>query len=211
MVDQARDGADGEPMPDGPRIGVLGGTFDPPHLGHLAVALDVHHALELDRTLLVVANDPWQKSADRAVTDAGTRLRMVEAMVAGFDGLESSDAEIRRGGETYTADTLEDLGAATPDASFFLVVGSDAAAGIDTWKRPDDVRRLATTVVVDRGGVTGGRPPKGWPHVVVEVPSLEISSSDLRERFAAGRPVAAMMAPAVVDLVRSTGLYGSAE
>ncbi len=210
MVDQGRDDTDGESAPDGPRIGVLGGTFDPPHLGHLAVALDVHHGLRLDRTLLVVANDPWQKSAHHGVSEAGIRLRMVEALMAGIDGLEASDAEIRRGGETYTADTLEGLSSEIPGASFFLVVGSDAAAGLDTWKRPDEVRRLATTVVVDRGGRTGGRPPDGWPHLVVDVPSLEISSSDLRSRFADGRPVEAMMTPSVIDLVRSAGLYGSA-
>ena len=195
---------------DGPvRIGVLGGTFDPPHFGHLAVALDVRHHLELHRLLLVVAHDPWQKSGHRGITPASERLAMTRAAVDGIDGLEVSDLEIRRGGETYTADTLAALGAEHPRSQLYLIVGSDAAAGLDTWKRPDEVRTLATTVVVERGGVSGARPPAGWDHVVVPVPALEISSSDLRERFAAGRPVAAMVPPAVVDVVHAAGLYGT--
>lgn len=190
-------------------MGVLGGTFDPPHLGHLAVALEVHHRLRLDRTLLVVANDPWQKTALRPVTPAATRFGLVEAAVESLDGLEASDIEIRRGGETYTADTLDELASEMPGADLFLIVGSDAAAGLDTWKRPADVRRLATTVVVDRGGRSGGRPPDGWDHLVVDVPALEISSSDIRARFGDGRPVEAMVRDQVVELVRGVGLYGS--
>ncbi len=191
------------------RIGVLGGTFDPPHLDHLAVALEVHHRLRLDRTLLVVANDPWQKSARCPVTPAATRLELATAAVGDLDGLEASDIEIRRGGETYSADTLEELAASIPGVELFLVVGSDAAGGLDTWKRPDDVRRLAPTVVVDRAGRSGGRPPDGWSHVVVDVPTLEISSSDLRARFADGRPVEAMVPPPVIEMIRASGLYGS--
>lgn len=191
------------------RIGVFGGTFDPPHIGHLAIALDVHDRLRLDRTMLIVANDPWQKTALAKVTAAAVRLEMVAAAVDGLEGLEASDLEIRRGGETYTADTLEGLAAENPGAELFLIVGSDAAAGLDTWKRHDDVRRLATTVVVDRGGRAGGRPPEGWAHTVVDVPLLEISSSDLRSRLAGGRPVEAMITPKVLDVIRSSGLYGS--
>ena len=149
--------------------------------------------------------EPWRS----VLTPPTTRLALVEAAIGDLPGLEACDREIRRGGETYTADTLEELGVETPEAELFLVVGSDAAAGLDTWKRSDDVRRLATTVVVDRGGRSGGRPPDGWDHVVVDVPLLEISSSDLRARFADGRPVEAMVPAPVVELVRAAGLYGS--
>jgi len=190
------------------RTGVFGGTFDPPHIGHVAIALDVGHALHLDRVLMVVANDPWQKSGHRQIAEAATRLRLVKLAIAGMPRLEASDIEIRRGGESYTADTLERLQKDSSD-ELFLIIGSDAAAGLDTWKRPDEVRQLATTVVVDRGGRHGGRPPAGWSHIVVDVPALQISSSDIRSRFSDGRPVEALVPAPVVAEVRRLGLYGS--
>jgi len=176
------------------------------------IALEVRHLLALDRMLLVVANDPWQK-AGTDVTPATTRLELVADAVdhvnrqAGADRLEASGIEIQRGGLTYTADTLDQIHADNPGAELFLLVGSDAAAGLDSWSRPDDIRRLATTVVVDRGGREGGRPPDGWDHVVVEVPLMEISSSDLRERIAVDAPVEALLPPTVIDGIRRLELY----
>ena len=190
------------------RIGVLGGTFDPPHFGHLAAALEVRHRLRLSVVLFVVANDPWQKSALQPVTPARIRLEMVRAAIGGLDGLEASSLEIDRGGESYMADTLQELRSQHPGAELMLVVGSDTAQGLDTWKRPAELRELSTTVVVDRAGRSGGRPGEGWPAVVVEVPGLDISSCDIRARFADGRPVEALVPPAVADFVRSEGLYG---
>ena len=198
------------------RIGVFGGTFDPLHFGHLAIALEVRHQLKLDRMLLVVANDPWQKTVFNTVTPARFRFEMVAAAVSaanesmGEAALEASDHEIRRGGETYTADTLATLASETNGAELFVVVGSDIAASLDTWKRADEVRQLATTVVAERGGSTSGRPPEGWEHLVVKVPALEISSTDVRNRFRNGRPVEALVPLGVVDYVRSSGLYGGA-
>lgn len=191
-----------------PRIGVLGGTFDPLHFGHLAAALEVRHRLGLARVLLVVANDPWQKSSLRPVTEARLRLEMVEAAVAGLEGLEASALEIDRGGESYMADTLAELQSRHPGAELLLVVGSDAAAGLDTWKRPAKIRELAGLVVVERAGRSGGGPPEGWPSEVVEVPALDISSCDVRARFADGRPVEALVPAEVAEVVRSRGLYG---
>ena len=198
------------------RIGVFGGTFDPLHFGHLAIALEVRHQLKLDRMLLVVANDPWQKTVFNTVTPARFRFEMVAAAVSaanesmGEAALEASDHEIRRGGETYTADTLATLASETNGAELFVVVGSDIAASLDTWKRADEVRQLATTVVAERGGSASGRPPEGWEHLVVKVPVLEISSTDVRNRFRNGRPVEALVPLGVVDYVRSSGLYGGA-
>ena len=193
---------------DGLRIGVLGGTFDPPHFGHLAAALEVRHRLRLSAVLLVVANDPWQKSALHPVTPAPVRLEMVRAAVRDLDGLEASALEIDRGGESYMADTLQELHTLHPAAELLMMVGSDIAPGLDTWKRPAELRELATTVVVDRAGRSGGRPPSGWPAVVVEVPAMDISSCEVRCRFADGRPVEALVPGAVAEAVRSRGLYG---
>jgi len=192
-----------------PRLGVLGGTFDPPHIGHLAMALEVHYKLRLDAVLFVVANDPWQKSQFRKVTPADARLEMVRAAVSGFDELEVSTLEIDRGLQSYTADTLTQLRELHPGARLYLVLGSDAAAGLDTWKRPWDVESLAVTVVADRACRSGGRPPSGWRHIVVDVPSLDVSSADIRARFSDGRPVGALVPSAVTEVVRARGLYGS--
>jgi nicotinate-nucleotide adenylyltransferase len=189
------------------RIGVFGGTFDPPHVGHLVVAVNVRHALHLDVVLLVVANDPWQKSGTRRVSPATDRLAMVEAAVGEVDGLEASDLEMARGGTSYTADTLAELAAREPAAQLFLVLGSDAAAGLPTWERADEVRRLAEVVVVRRPGAEDGTPPAGWAWTSVECPRLEVSSSDLRQRVVDGRPLDYLLTPAVIDCIEGRGLY----
>lgn len=195
----------------GERVGVLGGTFDPPHVGHLAIALEVRHVLALDRVLLMVAGDPWQKSSHSAVTPAVDRLAMTELAAAGLSGVEVSDLEVQRSGPSYMADTLAHLAAANPGDELFLIVGSDAAEGLDTWSRPGDVRDRAVIVVVDRGGREGGRPPAGWPHLVVEVPSIDVSSSDLRRRAAAGEPIRGLVPSAVADLIEARDLYGAVD
>ena len=189
------------------RIGIFGGTFDPPHVGHLVTAVNVRHALGLDRLLLVVANRPWQKVGTRAISPAEDRFALVEAAVRGVEGLEASAIEIERGGDSYTADTLRDLRAADADAELFLVLGADAAAGLETWERADEVRALATVVVVDRPGSRPASAPPGWPCTHVEVPRLEISSTELRERAADGRPLEFLLPPAVIDCIRDRQLY----
>ena len=195
--------------PAGERIGVFGGTFDPPHIGHLVVAVNVRHALALDRVLLVVANDPWQK-ADTAMSAAADRLAMVEAAVEGVAGLEASALEIDRGGVSYTADTLATLGAACPGAELFLILGTDAAAGLPTWARVEEVRHRARLVVVTRPGAGPVSPPAGWEYEQVETPRLEVSSTDLRARFADGRPLDWLVSPPVVRCIRDRGLYAVA-
>jgi nicotinate-nucleotide adenylyltransferase len=189
------------------RIGVFGGTFDPPHVGHLVTAVNVRHALALDRLLLVVANEPWQKVGTRPITPAADRLAMVEAAVAGVDGLEASSTEIDRGGPSYTADTLADLAGAHPGVELFLVLGADAAAGLHTWERVEEVRSLASLVVVERPGEPPPAVPAEWTWTHVEVPRLEVSSSDLRARVADGRPLEYLLTPAVISCVRERRLY----
>lgn len=189
------------------RLGVLGGTFDPIHFGHIAVGLQVRHRLRLDVVLFVVANDPWQKSPFQSVTPASLRLEMVRAAVDDQEGLEASTLEIDRGGESYTADTLTELHDIYPGADLYLIVGSDVAAGLGTWKRPREVESLATTVVIDRPGKYASRPPDPWRYLVLDGPDLDISSADIRTRFAEGRPVDTLVPGVVTEVVRAHGLY----
>ena len=191
----------------GERLGVFGGTFDPPHVGHLVLAVNARYALALDRVLLVVANDPWQKSATRPVSSAADRLALVRAAVGDVDGLEASAVEIDRGGTSFTADTLAALGSEDPGRELFLVVGSDAAAGLPTWERIDEVRRLATIVVATRPGAEDGRPPPGWDWERIETPRLEVSSTDLRARIAEGRPLDYLLTPGVISCIDDRHLY----
>jgi len=192
------------------RVGLFGGTFDPPHVGHLVTALGVRHALELDIVVMMVANIPWQKVGDRAVTPADDRLAMVRAAVADVDGLVAGDHEIIAGGESYTADTLATMTIEFPGAELFTVVGDDAAAGLTTWKRFDEVVARSSMVVVDRPGVRADLPvlPGDAPWRRVEVPHLEVSSTDLRARVSDGRPLDYLVPSSVLDVIRRRGLYG---
>lgn len=189
------------------RIGLFGGTFDPPHVGHLVTAVNVRHALALDLVLLMVANDPWQKSGTRSITPAADRLAMVQAAVAGIEGLEAGAEEMQRGGPSYTADTLATLRVKYAGARFFTIVGDDAAAHIDTWERVNEVIAMSSLVVIDRPGspVTLSQDYE-WRHV--EVPRLEVSSTDLRCRVTDGRPLDYLVPEPVIDIIRDRGLYG---
>jgi nicotinate-nucleotide adenylyltransferase len=191
------------------RLGIFGGTFDPPHVGHLVTAVNVRHDLGLDRVLLVVNDQPWQKLGIRDITPADDRYAMVEAAVGRVEGLEASRVEIDRGGMSYTADTLAILLDEDPGRELFVILGSDAAAGLPTWERADEVRSLATIVVVERPGAREAEPPPGWSWVRVEVPRLEVSSTDLRARVAEGRPLDYLLTPDVIATVEARGLYGA--
>lgn len=184
---------------------MLGGTFDPVHHGHIATAADVRHALGLDRVLLVVAGDPWQKRG-RVVASAADRLALTEVAAAGIEGVEASAVEVDREGASVTADTLEALGG--PDRELYLVLGADAVANMGTWRRLEDTKALATVVVVERAGDLDVHPPgEGWRFVHVRVPRLDISSTDIRARLAAGRPVDGLVPPAVIAEIHARGLY----
>ena len=188
------------------RIGLFGGTFDPPHVGHLVTAVNVRHALGLDLVMLMVANLPWQKHGSRVISPALDRLAMVEAAVSDVDGLVAGRTEIDMGGASYTADTLAAMASEYPDAELFTIVGDDAAAGITTWERHDEVVARSTLVVVDRPGAPVELAEEfGWVHV--EVPRLEVSSTDLRERVRDGRPLDYLVTEPVLQIVRQRNLY----
>jgi nicotinate-nucleotide adenylyltransferase len=192
----------------GERLGIFGGTFDPPHVGHLATAVNVRHDLGLDRVLLVVNNVPWQKLGSREISPAEDRLAMVAAAVGDVDGLEASRLEIDAGGMSYTADTLAALQDEDPARELFVILGSDAAAGLLSWERVDVVRSMATIVVVERPGSPPVPALPGWRWERVEVPHLEVSSTELRTRAEAGRPLDFLVTHEVVDCIAERGLYG---
>jgi nicotinate-nucleotide adenylyltransferase len=194
------------------RLGLLGGTFDPPHVGHVAAAVRARQALSLDRVLLVVANDPWQKSPLRDVTDAADRLALVEAAAEGVEGIEASRIELDRGGPSYTIDTVEQLlaeaeaaGAPAPEIS--VIVGADIVPTLGTWHRAADLARLVTLVVVARPHADPPAAPDGWRSEVVSGLDVDVSSSEIRERLALGLPVGEMVPEAVGHCIRRRGLY----
>ncbi|MFV1990126.1 MAG: nicotinate-nucleotide adenylyltransferase [Acidimicrobiales bacterium] len=186
------------------RVGIFGGTFDPPHVGHLVTAINVSYELRLDRLLLVVAHRPWQK-LDRPMTSSEHRFGMVRAAVEQIQGLEASDIELRRGGDSYTIDTLHELQAETDD-ELTVIVGSDTASGLDSWHRAEELRSVASFAVVDRPGGQSGL-LKGWRCERVSVPQLNVSSSDIRARVRDGRPLTYLLTVPVVSYIRDYGLY----
>jgi nicotinate-nucleotide adenylyltransferase len=188
-------------------MGIFGGTFDPPHVGHLVTAVNVRYELSLDRVLLVVADRPWQKVGTRDISSAEDRFAMVEAAVGDVEGLEASRIELDRGGMSYTADTLSELLAGDPALDLYVILGSDAAVGLPGWERAEEVRALSTIVVVERPGSGEGEPPPGWSWVRVEVPRLEVSSTDLRARVVEGRPLDYLLSAAVIETIGRRRLY----
>ena len=190
------------------RLGLLGGTFDPPHLGHLVVAECARVELPLDEVRLLVAGEPWMKAS--APTPAADRVRLTEAAVAGDPHLIVDTREVRRTGPTYTADTLGELRAEEPDAELFFLLGEDAAAGLPRWHRIDEAFELATFVIVTRPGHPAP-PAAALPDRVVhlEVPQLEVSSTQLRRRYAARLGTRYLVPDAVETTIRELGLYGT--
>lgn len=198
------------PSPAGARIGVFGGTFDPPHVGHLVAAGDARQALGLDVVLFVVANGPWQKLGERDISPATDRMAMVEAAVDDADGLEASDIELVRGGLSYTADTVAALCAGDPDAELFVILGNDAAAGFATWERHQEVADRAHLVVVDRPG-TPTPIDDGFDWTRIDIPELEISSTELRDRVAQGRSIRYLTPRSVDTYITERALYRGAD
>lgn len=191
------------------RIGLFGGTFDPPHLAHLVVATHVRHALALDEVVLMVANDPYQKTTEHPVTPAAVRLDLVQAAVRGVDGLRAGDDEIRRGGATYTIDTVERMRDQLGDAEIFVVIGEDAARNFATWHRYEELARLSTLVVVNRSNSTSSTVvPAGTQRCEhVTIPYMDISSSDIRGRVRDGESIDFLVRRPVRNLIETQRLY----
>jgi nicotinate-nucleotide adenylyltransferase len=193
----------------------MGGTFDPPHVGHVAAATAVVEALSLDRLLLVVANDPWQKSPTRRISPAEDRFAMTEAMAADIPVAEASRLEIDRGGPSYSVDTAEEIlaraaaaGKARP--ALFLVVGADLVPELGTWHRVDDLKGAVTLAVVSRPTAPPPELPPGWQVVRIDGPQVDVSSSEVRERLQRGNPVNDVVPEPVIHCIRRRALYAVA-
>jgi nicotinate-nucleotide adenylyltransferase len=194
------------------RIGVFGGSFDPIHNAHLIVARLAREQLGLDRVLFMVAASQPFKTGQHVAT-AGHRLRMVELAVAGIPDFAADGRELQRPGPSYTVDTLRELAAEYPGAEFVLVMGADTASGFSAWREPDAVRRLARIAVCRRGapgvpGVVeaGVDTPPGFD-ADLTVPVLEISSTTVRARAAAGQSVAGWVPQPVADYIVASQVY----
>jgi nicotinate-nucleotide adenylyltransferase len=186
------------------RLGVLGGTFDPPHLGHLVVASDVYEGLGLDRLLLIPSADPPHKRG-RVAASAEQRLRMTRAAVAGDARFEVDDLELRRAGASYSVDTLRELRAREPGCELYFVVGVDQLRELPTWHRPEEVARLASLVVIPREGEARLESP--YPVTWLPVTRIDLSATDVRRRIAEGRSIRYLVPVAVRELIEAEGLY----
>ena len=184
------------------RTGILGGTFDPIHLGHLAAARAAMDCAGLDRVLFIPAAVPPHRPP--TVADAGDRLEMTRLAVEAEPGFEVSDFEIRRAGVSYTVDTLRELHRAYPHDELFLILGWDAAKLLSSWREPDEVRALASLIIVTR---PGSGAPTATSAIVCERATPDISGSDLRRRLARGQPVTDLLPAAVAEYVAGRGLY----
>ena len=190
--------------PAGERLGVLGGTFDPVHVGHVVAAVDVRAALGLDRVLMVPAGDPWQKRG-QVVASPEQRLTMVELACRDLGGVEVSRIELDAPGPSVTAETLERLQA--DGRELVLLLGADAVANMPTWRRLEETRDLAGIAVVERAGEHARPPGPGWRFEHVTIPRLDVSSSEIRRRVGLGLPIDGLIPPAVVEFIRDEGLY----
>lgn len=189
------------------RIGVMGGTFDPIHNGHLVAASEVAQSFDLDEVVFVPTGEPWQKTK---VTDSEHRYLMTVVATASNPRFTVSRVDIDRPGPTYTIDTLRDLRAQRPDAELFFITGADAVAQILSWRDHHELWELAHFVAVSRPGhvlSTDGLPADGVSQL--EVPALAISSTDCRDRVGRGHPVWYLVPDGVVQYIAKHHLYRS--
>ncbi len=195
-----------------PRIGLFGGSFDPVHDAHLALARLALDALQLDELRWIPAGQPWQKA--RAMAPAADRAAMVRLAIEGEARFALAPIELERAGPSYTIDTVRALQAVQPGCTWFLLIGEDQYARFDTWHAWRELLGLVTLAVAGR------RPPGAsvWPgvaeelrrapHAVVALPEMPVSSTDIRERLARGIPIDDLVPPKVADYIAAHHLYG---
>jgi nicotinate-nucleotide adenylyltransferase len=189
------------------RLGLFGGTFDPPHNAHLALARAALDEFQLDALHWIPAGQPWQKT--RSITEAVHREAMVRAAIEGEPRFILDRIELERQGPSYTLDTVRALRAQQPDAQRFLIIGADQYAGLHTWQGWQELLGLVTLAVANRPGLM---PPINaevlrTPHRVVPLPMLDISATDIRARVARGLPIDSLVPPAVARYIEINALY----
>jgi nicotinate-nucleotide adenylyltransferase len=190
------------------KVGIFGGTFDPPHVGHLIAAQDAIDVLSLDSVLFVPARVPPHKQNEN-VTDAPLRLRMIRAATAGDSRFEVSDVELRRNAPSYTVDTLRELRRERPNDELFLLLGVDQVAELSTWREPEEVLRNARLVMLARSGVSEAA-ATSMVHQTVPVTRVDVSSTLVRERVAAGQSVRYLVPENVEQIIAAERLYSRA-
>jgi nicotinate-nucleotide adenylyltransferase len=189
-------------------IGLFGGTFDPPHVGHLLVASHVREFLALDRIIMIPsATSPHKR--DRELTPADHRLAMMRLAVAGAPSMEVSDSEVQRGGVSYTIDTLRSFVQAEPDVEYTLIIGMDNVVDFGTWKDPEGILQLARVVVMTRPGYSAPSHDSRYARrmQMCSVPEIDIASRDIRRRIRESRSIRWMVTPEVEHYILQYGLY----
>jgi nicotinate-nucleotide adenylyltransferase len=198
------------------RLGILGGAFNPPHIGHLVCAQEALLQLELDKVVfLPVGQAPHREVEDDPGAEA--RLELVELAIADDERFTSSRVELDRDGPSYTSDTLREMRSAAPEDELFLILGGDQAATLPTWHEPEEVLSLATVAVVERIswtrnaiGIKIARLMGAHRVRYLDMPLIQVSSSAIRRRVAAGRPLRYLVPDAVASYIEANGLYGAA-
>ncbi len=203
------------------RIGIFGGTFDPIHVGHLLLAELARERLRLDEVRFIPAATAPHKLEQKS-SDGKQRLELVRLAIGGNPYFTADDRELRRSGVSFTVDTLTELRAELPEAELFFLMGGDSLAELHTWREPERICQLAFVAVLARGGhdnpdlqqLKRFLSPEQHADLashLIPMPQLEISSSDIRQRVAAGRSVRYQLHPAVAAAIAASGLYRSPE
>jgi len=189
------------------RLGILGGTFDPPHIGHFLAAVDAYEALVLDRLFLVPANAQPLK-AGLAAAPAHQRLAMVKLLIGGDDRFAADAVEIERAGLSYTVDTLKTFAQRFPDAERFFLVGEDAMTAFGEWRAPEQIVKLARLAILRRPGATVGPAviaPEGT--IALATRLVDVSSTEIRQRVRAGRSIRGFVPESVAKFIETERLY----
>ena len=189
-----------------PNVGIFGGTFDPPHIGHLIAAQDACEALSIDRFVFVPAAEPPHKHADR-ISRTDVRLEMLQAAIADSATFEINTVEMERSGPSYTVDTLRELSVQFPGASLHLLIGVDQVREFSTWREWEEVLKLAQIVMLTRAGSEDAGPEAPFVRHTVKVTRIDISSTLIRARVAAGLSIRYLVPDAVAEIIAREGLY----
>ncbi|CAB4551622.1 MAG: nicotinate-nucleotide adenylyltransferase [Actinobacteria bacterium] len=190
------------------RLGVMGGTFDPIHLGHLVAAEAAAEHFNLDSVIFIPAGDPWQKTTYASAQD---RLAMTKLAVAGHSNFQISTIDIDRAGPTYTIDTLQELGNLEPGAELFFITGADSLSGIGSWKQVEKLWPLATFVGVSRPGHSLKAPAYAEARIeLLEIPALSVSSTGIRAKVNSGESIDDLVPEAVSQYIKDQNLYQGA-